>query len=98
MMIDLGNENGSIDAEEKELLHNVFDFSEQAVGDVMTRAADVVTLWADAEREEVLDVIQSSGLSRFPVCGEDDDDVVGVLYARDFLLDWTGRGGHTVRG
>lgn len=97
MMIDLGNENGAIDAEEKELLHNVFDFSEQAVGDVMTRAADVITLWEDANREEVLDVIQSSGLSRFPVCGEDDDDVVGVLYARDFLLDWTGRGGHTVR-
>ncbi len=97
MMIDLGNENGAIDAEEKELLHNVFDFSEQAVGDVMTRAADVITLWEDADREEVLDVIQSSGLSRFPVCGEDDDDVVGVLYARDFLLDWTGRGGHTVR-
>ena len=64
---------------------------------MMTRAADVITLWEDADREEVLDVIQSSGLSRFPVCGEDDDDVVGVLYARDFLLDWTGRGGHTVR-
>ncbi len=44
MMIDLGNENGAIDAEEKELLHNVFDFSDQTVSDVMTRAADVSTI------------------------------------------------------
>ena len=87
MMIDRGNESGSIDTEEKELLHNVFDFTDQVVGDVMTRAADVTVLWEDEERGEVLETIRTSGLSRFPVCGEDANDVVGVLYARDFLLD-----------
>lgn len=69
MMIDLGNENGTIDADEKELLHNVFEFSDQRVGDVMTRAADVVALPVDATAQQVLDVIRTSGLSRFPVYG-----------------------------
>ena len=96
MMIDLGNENGAIDAEEKELLHNVFDFSEQVVGDVMTRAADVVVLWADETPEEVLEIIRTSGLSRFPVCGEDTNDILGVLYARDLLLDVADHGGKSV--
>ena len=86
MMIDLGNENGTIDENEKELLHNVFDFSDQTVSDVMTRAVDVVSLPVDATREEVLDTIQSSGLSRFPVYGEDENDVLGILNARDFLV------------
>ena len=96
MMIDLGNENGTIDTEEKELLHNVFDFSDQAVEDVMTRAADVVTLWADTTREEALETIRTSGLSRFPVCGEDTNDVVGVLYARDLLLDLAAQGSRSI--
>ena len=86
MMIDLGNENGAIDEDEKELLHNVFEFSDQTVSDVMTRAVDVVALPVDATREQVLDTIQSSGLSRFPVYGEDENDILGVLNARDFLV------------
>ena len=97
MMIDRGNESGSIDTEEKELLHNVFDFTDQVVGDVMTRAADVTVLWEDEERGEVLETIRTSGLSRFPVWGEDAIDVVGVLYARDFLLDVADHGNKSVK-
>ena len=97
MMIDQGNENGTIDAEEKELLHNVLDFSAQVVGDVMTRAADVVLLWEDETPEKVLETIRTSGLSRFPVCGEDTNDIVGVLYARDLLLDVAGQGHKSVQ-
>ena len=97
MMIDLGNENGSINEDEKELLHNVFDFSDQTVSDVMTRAADVETISVDATREEVLDTIRSTGLSRFPVYGEDESDILGVLNARDFLVDWVSNGTKTVR-
>ena len=97
MMIDLGNENGSINEDEKELLHNVFDFSDQTVSDVMTRAADVETISADATREEVLDTIRSTGLSRFPVYGEDESDILGVLNARDFLVDWAVDGNKSVK-
>lgn len=82
MMIDLGNENGTIDADEKELLHNVFEFSDQRVGDVMTRAADVVALPVNATAQQVLDVIRTSGLSRLPVYGSNENQILGVLNAK----------------
>lgn len=88
MMIDLGNENGAIDADEKELLHNVFEFSDQRVGDVMTRAADVISLPVDAPAQQVLEVIRTSGLSRFPIYGTNENQVLGVLNAKEFLLSW----------
>ena len=97
MMIDLGNESGSINEDEKELLHNVFDFSDQTVSDVMTHAADVESISVDATREEVLDTIRSTGLSRFPVYGEDESDILGVLNTRDFLVDWVSDGTTSVR-
>ena len=97
MMIDLGNESGSINEDEKELLHNVFDFSDQTVSDVMTHAADVESISVDATREEVLDTIRTSGLSRFPVYGEDESDILGVLNTRDFLVDWVSDGTKSVR-
>ena len=97
MMIDLGNESGSINEDEKELLHNVFDFSDQTVSDVMTHAADVESISVDATREEVLDTIRSTGLSRFPVYGEDESDILGVLNTRDFLVDWVSDGTKSVR-
>ena len=97
MMIDLGNESGSINEDEKELLHNVFDFSDQTVSDVMTHAADVESISVDATREEVLDTIRSTGLSHFPVYGEDESDILGVLNTRDFLVDWVSDGTKSVR-
>ena len=97
MMIDLGNESGSINEDEKELLHNVFDFSDHTVSDVMTHAADVESISVDATREEVLDTIRSTGLSRFPVYGEDESDILGVLNTRDFLVDWVSDGTKSVR-
>ena len=97
MMIDLGNESGSIKEDEKELLHNVFDFSDQTVSDVMTHAADVETISVDATRDEVLSTIRATGLSRFPVYGEDESDILGVLNARDFLVDWAVDGNKSVR-
>ena len=85
MMIDLGNENGTIDADEKELLHNVFEFSDQRVGDVMTRAADVVALPVDATAQQVLDVIRTSGLSRFPIYGSNENKILGPGWKIHFL-------------
>lgn len=93
MMIDLGNENGAIDADEKELLHNVFEFSDQRVGDVMTRAADVISLPVDAPAQQVLEVIRTSGLSRFPIYGTNENQVLGVLNAKEFLLSWAAQDG-----
>ena len=88
MMIDLGNENGAIDAEEKELLQNVFEFGDLSVSDAMTRVGDVTAIQVDTPPGEVLDVIRATGLSRFPVYQGNVDDIVGILSTRQYLLNF----------
>lgn len=86
MMIELGGEKGTIDEDEEEWIQNVFRFNDITVHDAMTHVSDVVALDVDMTAEEVVKVIEASGLSRYPVYDEDINDIIGILYARDFLL------------
>ena len=87
LMMDLGEERGAIDAGEKEMIENVFDFKELTAGDVMVHRTDMVLLWVGAGEEEILHTIQDTGLSRFPVYDKDADDIIGILSTRTFLLN-----------
>lgn len=87
LMMDIGEERGAIDSTEKEMIENVFDFNDLTAEDVMIHRKEMTTLWADDPEEEIFRTIEETGLSRFPVCGEDPDDIIGVLYSRDFFLD-----------
>lgn len=86
MMVDLGEEKGAIQREEKEWIENVFDFGDAIASDAMTHASDVEAVCLTDTDAEILARIRSTGLTRFPVYGEDLNDIVGVLNARDFLL------------
>lgn len=87
MMVDIGEEKGAIESAEKEMIENVFEFNNTTAGDVMTHRIDVKAIQVDADGDEILDTIEESGLSRFPVYDDDMDDVIGVLNARDYLLN-----------
>ena len=87
-MVEEGEESGAIQSNEKEFIENVFQFDSTTAKDVMVHRTDMVTLSADAEEGEILDAIRQSGLSRFPVYGEDADDILGVLSTRDYLLNF----------
>nr|WP_183773635.1 hemolysin family protein [Catenibacillus scindens] len=86
MMVDLGEEKGVIDEDEKEWIQNVFAFDDTPVRDIMTHSTDVIFIPLKSDDNEVLEIIRNSGKSRFPVYDKDFDDIVGVLYARDFLM------------
>ena len=86
-MVEVGEESGTIQSNEKELIENVFEFDNSTARDVMVHRTDMVTLSVNAGEEEILEVIRQSGLSRFPVYREDVDDIVGVLSMRDYLLN-----------
>ncbi len=92
MMVHLGEENGNIEREEKEWIENVFDFGDAKAWDVMTHVSEVKAVSIHQTSEEIHELIRSSGLSRYPVYGKDMEDIRGVLYARDFLLNESGRG------
>lgn len=87
MMVDLGEEKGTIDSGEKEWIQNIFEFNDTAVHEVMTRQPDVEMFSVDEDPDEVLRKIEETGLSRFPVYGEDENDILGILNAREFLLN-----------
>ena len=87
LMMDLGEERGAIDAGEKEMIENVFDFKDLTAGDVMVHRTDMTMLWAGAEDGEILRTIEETGLSRFPVYDKDADDVIGILSTRTYFLN-----------
>jgi len=87
MMVDIGSESGAIEQDERAMIENIFEFNNTTAADVMVHRMNVVALQADATDEEILETIRESGLSRFPVYGEDIDDIIGVLNTRNFLLN-----------
>lgn len=86
-MVDAGEETGAIQQEEREMIENIFEFDNTTAGDVMVHRTDMVLLNVEATAEEILETIESSGLSRFPVYAEDPDDIIGILNVREYLLN-----------
>jgi len=83
---DLLQEDESVfEPEEKEMLSGVLDVAETQVREVMIPRSQMVVIEKDQALAEMLDVIIGSGHSRFPVIGEDRDEVLGVLLAKDLL-------------
>ena len=87
MMVDLGGQRGTIDEDEQEWIQNVFDFGDISVREAMTPRNDMDALPDDADDQEILEMIRECGRSRMPVYQENIDTIVGILNARDFLLD-----------
>lgn len=86
-LIDAGEESGNIEAAEKEMIENVFEFSDITASDVMTHRTKMEALEINDDDDVISALIKETGFSRFPVYEDDIDNVVGVLYAREYLLD-----------
>ncbi len=71
--------------DEQEMLNNVLEVAETQVRDVMIPRSQMVVIEQDQSQDEMLKVIIESGHSRFPVIGEDRDEVLGILLAKDLL-------------
>ena len=86
-MVDIGEEKGAIETDEKEMIENIFEFNNMNAGDCMIHRKDITALEADADDDEVMQQIIGSGLSRFPVYEGSIDNIIGIVTARDFLID-----------
>ena len=84
-LVDEAHEGGSIDEYNKELIENIFDFDDLSAGAISTHRTDMSMLAADGSTEEWEEIIYNSRYSRYPVYGEDVDDIVGVLDAREYF-------------
>ena len=77
--------NGLIDADSLRMMEGALSVSELSVGDVMVSRAQMVSLPADARFIDLMKQVVESGHSRFPVHGEDRDEILGILLAKDLL-------------
>jgi magnesium and cobalt transporter len=82
--------NGLLGADTLEMIEGAMRVAEQTVADVMVPRAQMVSLAIDAGFKEILDLVVESGHSRFPVHGEDKDEILGILLAKDLLRGCAG--------
>jgi len=84
-IIDSAAKSGSIEEEERDFIQNIFEFDDITAGEIATHRTDVTILWVDESDDEWYAAIQEKCHMFYPVCGENVDDVVGVLYLKDYF-------------
>ncbi|MFN8475021.1 MAG: hemolysin family protein [Anaerolineae bacterium] len=85
LLVDVGEEEGLIEEQERDMIAGVFDLGDTVAREVMVPRIDIVALDMETPLQEVLNTIIECGHSRLPVYEENIDQVAGVLYAKDLL-------------
>lgn len=86
LLIDIGEEEGTVETSQGEMLDNIFRFGETEVRDVMTPRPEIVWVSSDTTFREFLDTYRERPHTRFPVYDEEHDDVVGILSVKDVMV------------
>ncbi len=89
-LVESAEESGEIEAEEKKLLHSVFDFTDTVAREVMTPRVDLDALPISSDPNDVMRLIHESGHSRIPLYDGTDDQIIGIIHAKDLLITMLG--------
>lgn len=84
--VDVSHEDGVIESEEREIIYNIFDFSDAVAKDIMIPRIDMVSIGLDMGYEEVLNIFKEYMYTRLPVFENDKDNIVGLINIKDFIL------------
>lgn len=85
-IVDVGQENGVIEDEEREMINNVFDLDDQQASELMVPLIDMTLVQADSAYRDVLEIFREVKFTRIPVYEESPDNVIGILNMKDLLL------------
>ncbi|HEY3356192.1 MAG TPA: hemolysin family protein [Polyangia bacterium] len=91
-LVDAGSREGEVEATEQRLIHNVFEFGDRAVGEIMTPMERMFSLPYDWSLARILDAVQKNRFSRIPIYRRARDNIVGVLLAKDLVVMARGHG------
>ncbi len=89
LMVDEGGDKGIIDRREQAMIHNVFEFDDLAVGRIITHRTRLQVLWAADDAAAWDELLRAGSHTYYLVCGEDMDDVQGVLDVRAYFRGQT---------
>ncbi|MCR5145245.1 MAG: hemolysin family protein [Lachnospiraceae bacterium] len=86
IMVDASHESGEIEVEEKEYIHNIFDFTDSCAKEIMIPRVDMTMVSVDSTYDELMDIYKEDKFTRLPVFEEDNDNIIGLLNMKDMLL------------
>ncbi len=89
-LVDAGEEKGVIEESQKDMINNIFEFSEMTAEDIMTPRTDVEAVDVEDSVQDALAISIEKGFSRVPIYEEDIDHVIGILHIKD-LLPYVGK-------
>lgn len=85
MMVDVGEEKGTIEQREKIMINNIFEFNNKTAEDIMTHRMELVGVPISIELPTLIEIIKEEQYSRIPVYKESIDDIIGILYVKDLI-------------
>ena len=85
-IVNVSEQDGVIENEEKQMIYNVFDFGDSSARDVMVPRVDMTFVDVDSTYEELIEIFRKDMHTRFPVYEETTDNVIGIINMKDLLL------------
>jgi putative hemolysin len=85
-LVESAEESGEFEAEETELIHSVLEFGDTVAREIMTPRTDLDAVIVDTNPFDIVELIQTSGHSRIPIFEGTDDEIVGIVHAKDLLV------------
>ena len=86
-LLKMGNESGTFDDDEREMIDSVFAFDDRTAREIMVPRRDVVTIDIEEPFEEIIDEILETRHNRIPVYEENIDNIIGVLHVKDVMIE-----------
>jgi len=84
-LLELGEEQGELEEEEKEMIHSIFEFGDTVVREIMVPRTDMVCVSSDTSIDELVSIIKEKGHTRIPVYQESIDKIEGIINAKDLI-------------
>lgn len=84
--VDVSHEDGQIESDEREMIYNIFEFSDTCVKDIMIPRTNMVTVNADESVNDLIKVFHESMYTRIPVYQEDKDSMIGFVNIKDLFI------------
>ena len=83
--LTMGEESGEIEKDEKVMIHNVFDFTDTNVSQIMTPRDEIIDIDVSSTVEDAIDLMVMEGASRLPVYEKERDNIIGLVYIKDVM-------------
>ncbi|WP_330634518.1 hemolysin family protein [Anaerovorax sp. IOR16] len=86
-LLEVGQESGQINETGREMINSIFEFDDKLAYEIMTPRTDVFSIDINDDLSEYIDELLEERYSRIPVYNKDSDDIIGILYMKDFILE-----------